>query len=84
MVFPLLRFSFVVRSLSTPQIVTLVRLTYWNWVIGPTWPTVTVMLQKMEKAGLIDRRTGSDGDTHRYALTDEGRAAFTSQYGSPS
>jgi hypothetical protein len=35
-------------------------------------------------AGLIDRRTGSDGDTHRYALTDEGRAAFASHYGSPS
>jgi len=31
-------------------------------------------------AGLIDRRTSGDGDTHRYALTDEGRAAFAAHY----
>lgn len=35
-------------------------------------------------AGLIDRRAGSGGDTHRYALTDEGRATFATQYGNPS
>ncbi|MBN2358676.1 MAG: hypothetical protein JXR83_04435 [Deltaproteobacteria bacterium] len=31
-------------------------------------------------AGLIDRRSGGGGDTHRYTLTDEGRAAFDATY----
>jgi MarR family transcriptional regulator, organic hydroperoxide resistance regulator len=45
--------------------------------LGVSRPTVTVMLQKLEKQGVVERRT--DPDDQRYTriyLTDEGRARY--------
>jgi DNA-binding MarR family transcriptional regulator len=45
--------------------------------LGVSRPTVTVMLQKLEKQGVIERRTDTDDQRYtRIYLTAEGRARY--------
>ena len=54
---------------------------YQAWLraqIGVTRSTMCIMLQRMEKRGLIERRRSTDGDRRQIVvtITDLGRAAF--------